>query len=398
MEFRRLHSFLHERGLLYVYSLFIAGYFLLPMASGHRRLYYLFVFPAALLLAKELWSFCRCNRLTWLIIAYVTWMSLSLFWSREASAMQGLWQLFLNTAAFSFVAVSAFLWIHHSDRISGLLSRVLWLAAAAAVASMVVFYLQHPFPQTRLEPLGVMHHQNKGGAAYGLLLLFCMRMAMAEHSARQRWWLGVTAVALGALVLLTQSRTALAAVCVGLAVVMGKRGLPWLVLGLAVSWGLVASNPETWGERVIGLSFRPGIWQQVLQDMQGHWLLGHGYLSDPRVSVYGKVFDHAHNGYLASLRDGGLVGVVLLALVLGTALFQAVRIALMNGERLYLAMLLYGMTCITMDFDRLLVHPKELWLFFWLPLALLVAVYPRRTSISTYPLAPVGPASASKTV
>ncbi len=43
-----------------------------------------------------------------------------------------------------------------------------------------------------------------------------------------------------------------------------------------------------------------------------------------------------------------------------------------------LALLLYGMTCITMDFDRLLVHPKEIWLFFWLPVALIMAVYPYR--------------------
>jgi len=35
------------------------------------------------------------------------------------------------------------------------------------------------------------------------------------------------------------------------------------------------------------------------------------------------------------------------------------------------------MTAIVMDFDRLLVHPKEIWLFFWLPIALIMAVYPK---------------------
>ena len=32
------------------------------------------------------------------------------------------------------------------------------------------------------------------------------------------------------------------------------------------------------------------------------------------------------------------------------------------------------MTAIVMDFDRLLVHPKEMWL----PIALITAVYPTR--------------------
>jgi hypothetical protein len=36
------------------------------------------------------------------------------------------------------------------------------------------------------------------------------------------------------------------------------------------------------------------------------------------------------------------------------------------------------MTSIAMDYDRLLVHPKEIWLFFWLPVALILAAHPVR--------------------
>ena len=75
------------------------------------------------------------------------------------------------------------------------------------------------------------------------------------------------------------------------------------------------------------------------------------------------------NGYLATLRDGGLVGLILLSGAFGTALYQAVKILRERGERIYLALLLYGMTCIFMDFDRLFVQPKEMWLYLWLPLA-----------------------------
>jgi len=384
----RFHNFLLEHGLLYVYGLFIAGYFLLPMAAGHRRLYYLLVVPVVLFLWRDLWGFFRDSRLLGLIIAYISWMSLTLFWTADYIRVQAIWQLYLSFTAVTFVTVSGFFWYQYRDRLDRLLRGLLWLAVAAATCSIVVFYLEHPFPSARLEPLGVMHHQNKAGAAYGLLLLLCTRVAMLEESPRQRGLYWAAAGVLAALVLLTQSRTALAAVCVGLAVLLGKRVIPWLMAGLVLSFALVASNPESWWERVTALSFRPGIWRQVLEDMQGHWLLGHGYLIDPHVTAYGRLFDHAHNGYLASLRDGGLVGLGLLCALLGTGVYQAATIALSRGERLYLALLLYGMTCIFMDFDRLLVHPKELWLFFWLPLALVAAVYPRRENDAVIPLQP----------
>ena len=125
-------------------------------------------------------------------------------------------------------------------------------------------------------------------------------------------------------------------------------------------------------------SFRPGIWQQVLVDMQGYWWFGHGYLVDPRVPAYGKLFNHAHNSYLATLRDGGLVGLALLAAILGVAVHWAWQLYRLRGERIYLALLLYGMTSVAMDYDRLILEPKELWLFFWLPVALIMAAHPVR--------------------
>ena len=97
-----------------------------------------------------------------------------------------------------------------------------------------------------------------------------------------------------------------------------------------------------------------------------------------RYAAYGKLFDHAHNGYLATLRDGGLIGLALLAVLLGVALHWAWQLYRHRGERIYLALLLYGMTSLAMDYDRLLREPREVWLFFWLPLALIMAAHPVR--------------------
>ena len=67
--------------MVYFYAIFIAGYFLLPMAGGHRKLYYILVLPAALLLWRELLAFYQRNLLAWLVLAYVLYMLATLAWS-----------------------------------------------------------------------------------------------------------------------------------------------------------------------------------------------------------------------------------------------------------------------------------------------------------------------------
>jgi O-antigen ligase len=104
---------------------------------------------------------------------------------------------------------------------------------------------------------------------------------------------------------------------------------------------------------------------------------GHGYLSEATVSVPSAPEPyHAHSAYLATLRDGGMVGTALLLMVLGGAVVRAVRVGRSNGDYACLALLLYGMLCITTSADRLIDRPKELWLILWLPLSLLLTQRP----------------------
>lgn len=363
--------------MLYIFSLFIAGFFLLPMAGTVRKIQYLVVFPAALLLWREVAAFCSGNSLYRLLLAYAGWMTLSLAWTADFSPGPAATQLWININLLVFVALAGYLWNRHPGEIERYLPWLVGLAAAAALVSTLAWYWENPFPSSRLVPLGAMHHPNKSGAAYGLFLVLCIQLGITAQ--RRRGLYILAAAILGCLVIFTQSRTALAATCVGVVVTLGWRAIIPVAMGMALSWALVASNPEEWWARVVSFSFRPGIWEAVIADMSGHWLLGLGYLVDTHVQAYDMVFDHAHNSYLATLRDGGLVGLALLLAMLGTALWQAAKIWRERNERIYLALLLYGMTCISMDFDRLLVQPKEMWLYLWLPLALVAAAYAGRT-------------------
>ncbi len=376
MALASVRRFLQQGGVIYLYAVFLAGYFLLPMAAGHRRVYYLLVLPAALLLWRDLAALGRENAVACLVVLYAGYMTVTLAWSADFDMGEALRAAGYGICVVSFVMVTGYLWLHHPQRMGLLAERAVWLAGGAAAVSMVVWYLSHPFPESRLEPLGVMHHPNKSGSAYGLFLVLAVHFAGRAGRRRERLGHVAAAAVLLCLVVLTQSRTALLAVSVGLIALLGLRALALLVPAVAASWAALASAPGLWQDRVTRFSFRPGIWQQVFSDAREHFWFGQGLLVDPTVAAYGKLFSHAHNGYLAALRDGGAVGLALLLALLAVALRWAWQLRARSGERIYLALLLYGVTSLLTDYDRLLVQPKELWLFFWLPVALVMAAPP----------------------
>ena len=376
MEITRIKRYFLDRGMLAFYTVFIAGYFLLPMASGHRRLYYFLIFPAVLILWQELRQFYRSNPLFLLVLVYTGYMMSTLLWTENFNPGEAAWALWNAVNALSFCMISGYLWVRHPEKFNLLAHRAIWLAGAAALTSIIIWYMDNPFPGSRLQPLGVMHHENKAAAAYGIFLIVVIHFLLTEPAKPNKLYYMVPALLIFALVAFTQSRTAMAGVCAGLLVLLGWRALIVVLVGLGANWFLLSENQAYWADRVTTFSFRPGIWQTVLDNMQGYWAFGHGYLVSQDVQAYNKVFDHAHNSYLASLRDGGILGLTLMLAFLSVALWWSLGLCRKQGNRIYLALLVYGMTCIAMDFDRLLTQPKELWLYFWMPVGLIMAAYP----------------------
>ena len=102
--------------MLTFYAVFIAGYFLLPMASGHRKVYYILVFPAVALLWRELRDFYRGNALCTLLLVYVAWMLATLAWTEDYSTVAALEISWFTLNLASFVFVTGFLWIQYPQR------------------------------------------------------------------------------------------------------------------------------------------------------------------------------------------------------------------------------------------------------------------------------------------
>mgnify|MGYP000228772038 CR=1 FL=1 len=67
--------------LFWLYSLFMAGFFMFPEAPDHYKLYYAAVLLPVLLYGWKQPQPWRSNPLFWLLLAYVAYMSASALWS-----------------------------------------------------------------------------------------------------------------------------------------------------------------------------------------------------------------------------------------------------------------------------------------------------------------------------
>lgn len=364
-----------QRLLWWGYFIFVAGYFLLPQAPDHYRVYYVAVLLPVLWLARRSHRLLADNPLYWLVLAYVVYIAASALWSPTVTALGSIDMAWHALLVISFTLASG--WLARTDqlRLWTLLEAVSVLAAAAGAVSAVVFYQHHPFPISRLEPLSRVNNPVLAGCTYGLFFLIAMNAAVRPTTHSRAIAFGCVALVLLAVVLMTQSRTALIALAAAAAMLAGLRSR-WL---LAIACGVIALFalvPGLWPLVDRGIPYRPEIWRSVIHGMDGHWLFGKGSLTPTAVTIGARSFPHAHSSYLATLRDGGLFGLALFAAMLVTALATAVRSYRERPQ--LLALLVFAFLCVTPDSDRLLSRPKEYWLFFWLPVLLLFALPGRR--------------------
>ena len=124
-----------------------------------------------------------------------------------------------------------------------------------------------------------------------------------------------------------------------------------------------------------GLSFRPDIWGAVYSNvMNANPWVGLGILTESKVVFDGVEFLHPHSMYLSVFFQGGLVGVILFAVVLvGT-----VRILFANYEsgeaKLALGVLGIALPAYLLDGHELIDKVGSTWFLFWLPVAIAVGL------------------------
>jgi O-antigen ligase len=122
-----------------------------------------------------------------------------------------------------------------------------------------------------------------------------------------------------------------------------------------------------------GNSLRPQIWEGTWSQASLAPIFGHGLTSDIFLIVNGDVIETTHNAYLQAFWHGGIIGLGLLLLLLLIAFRQSLSLGHRGGDYTVFCMLLFVAATMMTGVDTLIDRPRDKWMLFWLPLALLLS-------------------------
>lgn len=384
---------LYMKFVFAMYALFLAGYFLVPQAPEHYEFYYLLVLAPSLLLWPAAAQLLRGNALFLLMMVYILYMMVTSLWSPVFD-----WQGFVEVVwhgllVVSFILLTAVLRENLPDSYERMLRMLVFVAAFAGLLSITLWYSDHPFPASRMKPFGRMEWEIRAAGVYGLFWIMSLYF-FTRTRGKFRWVYLFAGLPLLMTVMFTQTRTALIAMAAAGVVIAIRHNYRVLLVFIAAAAITLLVFPELWEQIMRGMPFRVSIWTVAFEQAREHWLFGNGYLSDTTAVVAGVPFEHAHNMYIATFRDGGVVGLGLMLAMLGVALLWAFRLARRCGDGLYLALLLYLFINSIPNPDRLLARPHEQWLFIWLPLILVMVDYYRNGPVNNSQAVAQAPADA----
>jgi len=366
----------YTRAVLVTYAGFLVGYFLAPQAPEHYEYYYYLVFVPSLALWPVAFRRHKENLLSVLIAAYIAYMLLSVFWSPDFSWSGAARVFWHGGLVASFLIVSMVLREEFPDTFEHMLRLLIFVAVAHGIVSIIVWYWGHPFPGSRMHAAGRLQWEIRAAGVYGLFWILAL-MYFLESGGLWRWLYGGSAFVLMLTVLFLQTRTTLLSMLVCGTMLAARKNVR--ILGLLALAALITVFllPDMWHNIIRGLPYRPSIWVTALNDALEHWFIGTGYLADTRVDTPLGPWPHAHNMFLATFRDGGIIGLVLLIAILAIAFKRALYLSRVCGNNIYLVLLVNLLITSLLNPDRLLTRPREQWLFIWLPLILVAVDYVR---------------------
>lgn len=391
----RLKSSLYN-WLPYGYGTFMAGFFFIPNSVDHYKFFSIAIFIPVFLLSIDLLVTVKRHPLWLLIVSYLIWMLITSFWSENFSWLDFFKTLRLVLYILAFILITVHLMIARPELLRKIAVVVCICAGVAALISIPLWYLEHPFPDSRLVGIGPRENTNTSSYLYGFHALLSLSFGLRERTTVLKRLLYGNTVILLIFVFLTQSNTGILATTLGMALLLvagrfntrvvkllGTLVLAYSLFFLASSTGLTDKPIDS------GFADRIKIWQTVLDYVQEAPLAGHGYQKPPRLNPDNNLEHpyYTHNTLLGTLRDGGIIGGIFYIVILLYAMRSSILASRETGSPLYLACLIFGIICMLTDTDEVITRPRELWLILWLPLAILIGLnirqdLPKNESIS----------------
>ncbi|MDG2270821.1 MAG: O-antigen ligase family protein [Halioglobus sp.] len=371
---RRAFPFL----LLAVYGVFLCSYFIFNDYSKPYQFYARVVFIPSLFVVvgsiRDVWK----RPLFQMILAYILYLLLSGFWSDPLDWYRLGQKATIAVNLISFIAVTYFLVQWNRSFFEYMLQACALFAAAAAVISIVIFYGDNPFPTARLTPIGSLTNINESSNVYSVFALLAAFFVMRFPGRRLNW---VLLLSIGAFICVAwfgQSRTAFTALIIALLTLLSlmqkNKRLLCLAALTALTGLLFLAFPEVVDqlfERGSGL--RPLIWAAIWNEAQSAPVFGHGLASTLSVGISGYTFETAHNAFLMLFWQGGTVGVVIFLVLLVVAFCHAWSWGQQQGDFSIFCILIFAVCTMMTGVDTLIERPRDQWMLFWFPLALLLS-------------------------
>jgi O-antigen ligase len=381
----------------------LTGMFWLPQRNYYHKLYYLLLATPALLALicrpRQAAGLLR-NPLVLCFLLFSGYMLLTLFWSDTHEYMISLAKRPLYILML-FLACG-FLVQHSLQPLLRPMQWAAWTCNAAALLSLAYYlygYLESaPHEFSRFSGYGALYNPLLSAHLYGFFTAWWLAAWFVDRQPIPLASLASLAL-LGILLLATGSRTplvALGATMLWLTLLHGNRHALAVCMGCSVAAILlVMAYPESILQR--GLSYRPDIWEQALQQIEQHPWLGHGLGHSVviRIAAFKDAFADPHNIQLAVLLSGGLVGWLLWVVLYGLAVGYCLKHRQDTNVTRISALLIFGLVSGLTEGGAYLSRPKEHWFLVWIPMAMLAAAWQAKrqsrlsasTAVGTLPVA-----------
>jgi len=375
--------------VLVAYSIFMAGFFFIPNTVDRYKFYIAAVFLPGLFLLPKIGYVLRKNRLWIAILLNLGYTLCTSFWSNEFSIATLWYDLRLALYILAFLMITVTIDLEHGDRIDSILKFTCICSAIAAIISIPLWYKTNPFPDSRLIGIGTLENPNPSSYVYGFFSVLSFYYALQSKNTLHKAALLLCTSILLVFVLFTQSRAGILATLVSqLALVLFYLRNKRVIYGIlaivcaAFIFYMLASPWVLSRLTDISIPMRIHIWKHLLDLIAAAPVFGNGYQTEFLAYIPDStaVFHTAHNAFLATARDGGLVGLGLQLLVITFAFRAGLRALAYNNNPIYLVLLIFGLLCMLTATDRMITRPRELWIISWLLLALLIARETCRTA------------------
>ncbi len=366
----------------FIFEFFIDSFFVWQL------MFYLLIAPLLFVVIRSQQWRDWLSPATVAILAFFLYFAASLLWSPDWQwAVSGRW---IWRTLITLVFIAAAIVFCAQDRRS--LERYLDAMIAACLIAGIVSIAHHvAFGETagRMSPIGLNDHQVVGAFAYGALGVLALCQVHQPVGWRKRLFYGAAAGVAGLVILLTISRGPL--IAFGITVlfiliayrswrtiaIVAVSGLAFVVTaellrrGMPTELQLAAPGDLLPKFLTRAPSMRPEIWAYAIEHVEASWMFGHG-LTAPFDFPYSVPITHPHSMYVSALYYGGVVGLLLLLTVAAALVFELRGVSPRHYRILMAATLLHGLLAGVPDLARLATSLSPVWLFLWLPAALII--------------------------